>query len=394
MRVAVPVFAGALICTSLIVGSSGVTSAAAKKPVLKIMDVSTFASTTQSEPDTLWTVDAYFDAVNAGGGINGYKFDVIACNDQFSQNVAAACARKAVADHVIAVVAPSEENGAQVIPILQKAGIPYLSGEATAITDLQNSDSFPFDGGAYTVFAGLGEAMVKASCKNIGVVVLGGLPITELAASVMQGVAKSANIPFEESQVGFTDVNFSAPVETLTSAGATCIAMTVTPSEGPLVVQAIAQSGAKVQVFASQSQFTVQSLQTLGTSANGITEIVDEYIPSSIGNAGVQLMNKDMAKYEKGNTVADVLGVGGFGVSYALGKVVGSIKGAVTAKSVKLAFEHTTHVNTDGIYGPFSFEKSTGVKGAPRLFNPSFLTFAVRTLSRCYRSASKMSLET
>jgi hypothetical protein len=341
------------------------------------MVVSTFSSATQSFPDTLWTVQAYFDAVNASGGVNGYKFKVTGCNDQLSTNVTAACGRKAVANHDIAVIAPSENNGASIIPILAKAGIPYLDGEATAVTDLQNPDAFPFNGGAYTIFAGLGEAMVKAKCKNIGIVVLGGLPITELAASIMEGIAKSAGITSESAQVGFTDVNFSAPVETLTSAGATCIAMTVTPSEGPLVVQAIAQSGAKVNVFASQSQFSIQSLQTLGSAANGIEEIVDEYIPSSIGNPGVDLMNKDMKKYLPGKIVGDVLGVGGFGVSYAFTKVIGSMKVAVTAKSFKTALVHTAHINTDGIFGAFNFETSAGVTGAPRLFNPTFLTYAV-----------------
>jgi ABC-type branched-subunit amino acid transport system substrate-binding protein len=382
MRVFGPAIASALMLTTIVstgalVGGSGIAGAAAKKPALQVMDIGTFASPSLAQPDTLWSAQAEFDAINAAGGINGQKVVVTGCNDQDSQNIAAACARKAVSAHDFAVLAMYEQYGAQILPILQKAGIPYMDGEATALVDLQNPDSFPFDAGIYTVFAGLGEAMNTDGCKNIGMIVLGGIAVTELAASVVQGIAKANNIPFEEAQVGLTEPDFTSPVETLTAAGATCIGMTLTPSEGPLAVQAIAQSGAKVTVFSSEPQFTNQALVTLGSEANGIIEVGDEYVLSTPGIPGVSALKADMSKYLPGKSISDDFSVGGFGLVYAMDKIASTIKGNITAKNFKAAVEKTTHVNTDGIYGPMSFKTSAGVAGAPRLFNPTFLTFQI-----------------
>jgi ABC-type branched-subunit amino acid transport system substrate-binding protein len=217
--------------------------------------------------------------------------------------------------------------------------------------------------------------MVTHGCKNIGMIVLGGIAITELASSVVQGVAKANNIPFTASQVGLTDPDFTSSVETLTAAGADCIGTTLTPSDGPLAVAAIDQSGSTATVFASEPQFTNQALVTMGASANGIIEVGDEYVLSTPGIPGVVALKADMAKYEPGKSISDDFSVGGFGVVYAISKMVKNIKGNITAKNFKKAVEATSSVNTDGIYGNFSFKTSAGVSGAPRLFNPTFLTF-------------------
>jgi ABC-type branched-subunit amino acid transport system substrate-binding protein len=361
-------------------GSSGTAStgtagnASSGGSQVKIMDISVFQSAALSLPDTDYSVAAKFDAVNAAGGINGQKVEVLTCNDQNDPNVAANCARQAVADKVVAVVAPYEQYAPQILPVLQAAGIPYVGNTLASTVDGTNPDSFPRDGGVVVNFAGVGLALVNAGCKKIGMLVLGGVAVTQLAAQTVQKVAQAKNVGFAEASVGLTEASFSAPVSSLISQGADCIGMTLTPSEGPAAVQAIRQSGKNITIAATTAQFSTASLQAMGSEANGVLLAGNEYLPSS-NVPGVTALKAAMAKYTPGQSLQDIFGVGGWAAATMLASEMQTIKGPITAASVLAAFDHASTVDSAGLYGPMNFAAPSPLPIYPRLRNNSFLTF-------------------
>src|SRR6266852_7357133 len=66
------------------------------------------------------------DYVNAHGGAGGHKIQVDTCHDQADPSLSTTCARQAVANHDVAVVAPLILTSGNVIPILAQAHIPYF----------------------------------------------------------------------------------------------------------------------------------------------------------------------------------------------------------------------------------------------------------------------------
>ena len=84
------------------VGSANSSSSSGGSPI-KVMMVGTISSEAFSFPETVNAAQALADQTNAAGGINGHKIQILTCNDQIDPAVAAACGRKAVADHVSAV---------------------------------------------------------------------------------------------------------------------------------------------------------------------------------------------------------------------------------------------------------------------------------------------------
>jgi ABC-type branched-subunit amino acid transport system substrate-binding protein len=96
------------------------------KPTVKfgiiVPEKAPFFDDTQS----LGAANAALHAINARGGFNGVKGQLIFCNEKNDPNVASACARQMVAAHVAAVVGGVMLSGAPVNAILAAAKIPQI----------------------------------------------------------------------------------------------------------------------------------------------------------------------------------------------------------------------------------------------------------------------------
>lgn len=89
-------------------------------------------------------LNAAVGAINAAGGIHGHKMVVNVCNDENDPNQAAACARQAAANPaVLAAVGNDTNYGAQVDPILAKAGIANIGPIPYSSTDFTDKNSYP-----------------------------------------------------------------------------------------------------------------------------------------------------------------------------------------------------------------------------------------------------------
>ncbi|ARP74267.1 hypothetical protein LK07_19840 [Streptomyces pluripotens] len=112
---------------------------------------------------------AYAKWINARGGINGRKLQVLTCNDHNDSVGAAKCARRAAAEDVVAVVGSYSQFGDSFLAPLEGADIPYIGGYGVTNDEFTGPMSYPVNGGQPALLAGLGKALA-ATCGKIALV--------------------------------------------------------------------------------------------------------------------------------------------------------------------------------------------------------------------------------
>lgn len=164
--------AGALaVCASFAAGCGvvpGVTGGSGDDPI-KVMTWAPSGTSATNKPGMPAMAAAYARWVNAHGGINGRKLKVLTCNDHNDTVNAAKCARRAVAEGVVAVVGSYSQFGDSYFAPLEGAGIPYIGGYGVTNQEFTSTYSYPVNGGQPTLLAGLGKALA-GSCGPVALV--------------------------------------------------------------------------------------------------------------------------------------------------------------------------------------------------------------------------------
>ncbi len=160
---------GALVaCASLTAGCGvvpGATGGSGADPI-KVMTWAPQESDATNKPGMPAFAQAYARWINDQGGINGRKITVLTCNDRNDSVAAARCARRAVKEEVVAVVGSYSQHSDSFFPPLEGAGIPYIGGYGVTTDEFTSPLSYPVNGGAPTLLAGLGKALAP-SCGPV-----------------------------------------------------------------------------------------------------------------------------------------------------------------------------------------------------------------------------------
>ncbi|MER6564896.1 ABC transporter substrate-binding protein [Streptomyces sp. NPDC001093] len=164
--------AGAVaLCTSLTAGCGaipGATGGSGDGPV-KVMTWAPQDTNATNKPGMPAMALAYAKWINAHGGINGRKLQVLTCNDHNDSVGAAKCARYAADENVVAVVGSYSQFTDSYSAPLEGAGIPYIGGYGVTNDEFTGQMSYPVNGGQPALLAGLGKALA-AACGNIALV--------------------------------------------------------------------------------------------------------------------------------------------------------------------------------------------------------------------------------
>jgi ABC-type branched-subunit amino acid transport system substrate-binding protein len=121
----------------------------------------------------------YGSWINAHGGINGHPLTVKVCDMHGTPTAATACARKAVADHAVAVIGSFSFTGDAVVPTLQAAKTAYF-GLCCALSPTEFASPVSFPTGNQPLYGvGLVARAVKDGCKKMVGVIIQGAEIFE-----------------------------------------------------------------------------------------------------------------------------------------------------------------------------------------------------------------------
>lgn len=152
---------------------------------------------------------AYARWINSRGGINGRELRVLTCNEGNEPAAAAACARRAVQEDVVAVVGSYSQNGRAFMPPLEAADIPYIGGYGITDDEFRSPVSYPVNGGQAALLAGNGIQLAD-SCDRVSLVRPDSITGADLPYILNSGLAQghhrtAADIPAAEDAGEYTD---------------------------------------------------------------------------------------------------------------------------------------------------------------------------------------------
>jgi ABC-type branched-subunit amino acid transport system substrate-binding protein len=208
---------------------------------------------------------AYEGFINHHGGINGRPLSVVFCDDHDNPTGAQQCARQAVSDRVVAVVGwGSISGGSNILQVLSKAKIPWIGEEQFGTAENTSPDSYPIIGSLATQWLGNGQLAVHEGCKKAGVmewnnpVGIYGLQWFERGFGAAGGKVGPVTL------VGTSATDMAPPAAAATVGGVQCVAMLLSPTQGPPAVQALEQAGFKGKILFYPDELPASAIQQTG----------------------------------------------------------------------------------------------------------------------------------
>ncbi|MGP3922604.1 ABC transporter substrate-binding protein [Streptomyces sp. 8N616] len=149
-------------------GSLPAVSGASKDPVV-VMTWAPEGTKATNVPGMPAMAQAYARWINSRGGLGGRELKVLTCNERNDTVNAGRCARRAIAENVVAVVGSYSQHGRSFMSQLEASGIPYIGGYGATDEEFTSPLSYPVNGGMATLLAGNGRQLARG-CDRISLV--------------------------------------------------------------------------------------------------------------------------------------------------------------------------------------------------------------------------------
>ena len=335
------------------------TATATGQPI-KVMIAGTLSGPTNL-PELPHGAQAAAAEINTHGGVNGRPIDVIACDD--SNPSPDACARKAVAEHVAAVVG-SQSLG--INPILKANGIPQVGPFPFVPDDYKQANEFPVSGGSVSAGAVVPFLAHLGVHKIVPVVLAGAFATRSAVAFMKETAARTPGVTIlAPISLPFPSTDLSSQVQKAASTGAQAMVVFAFPTQNVQVLEAARTGGVKQKLGFSGATFPLALVDHLKAAANGVYT-VSSFLPVSSSAPAIQQFKQDMSRYAHGQELSDIslnswAAVKLFAIAAKHAKAIdsaGIMKVLPTLKNVDL-----------GVTGPFSYGPPGPMPGAPRVVN-------------------------
>lgn len=118
------------------------------------------------------TVRAYFNQVNAAGGANGYKFQLLDCDSQYNATAAHQCSQKLLSEGILAIVGWLSVNGEEPeTQYLTQQGVPIVGGLGVP-SEFSSPLSWPVSANFVTYGTAMGNHAKDLGIHAPGIVLL------------------------------------------------------------------------------------------------------------------------------------------------------------------------------------------------------------------------------
>ena len=286
-------------CSSSASGSaagSNSASGTAKAPIKLMVDTTMSPAATlggTSFPYPAVAAKAAAAALNKTGGIDGHQVVIDVCDNQGNPNQSAACGREAKSNGDIAVIGSWDVLGAaEILPVLQAEGIPYIGALAASPIELTSPDSFIFDDGAVLAAYATAAMWGSEGCKNVVEFgIAGNAAFTQEVNSQKAIAAKGGSkMQVVNIQLGQTDV--SAPISTAMSAHPDCVTYEGDGQTTAKLVVGLRQAGYTGKFITAIGSLLPQFLASIGKEGNGVLVLNTTLSPYSNDPLVTQFRNE------------------------------------------------------------------------------------------------------
>lgn len=356
--------------------SSGTASGGAKAPIKLMVDTTMSPAAALgglSFPYPAVTAKAAVAALNKDGGIDGHQVVIDVCDNQGNPNQSAACGREAKSNGDIAVVGSWDiEGAAEILPVLQAEGIPYIGALAGSPAEVTSPDSFIFDDGAVLASYATAAMWSSEGCKNIVEFGLSGNAAfaQELAGQQKIAAKDGFQLHTVNIQVGQADV--SAPVSTALALHPDCVTYEGDGQTTAKLIAGVRQAGYTGKFITAIGSLLPQLLASLGSVGNGVLVLNTTLSPASDDPLVTQFRN-DVIAYT-GSAKAAAVDLNEFGQdgwsSVRLVDLALTGSGDYTSAGLLKKLPTMCDVNVGNVYPHVSFCKpSVQSPVFPRIFN-------------------------
>lgn len=317
------------------------------------------------------TAKAYEQWINSRGGIAGHPLEVTVCDDRGEPTQATTCAREAVENGAVAGVGSYSPFGANIVPVLEKAGIAWFGVPSVqSAQELESKVSFP-TGSIPANGAGIVAKAYEEGCKVVNATILEGAgptfePIMENAAKAYgQSINKFVNLPAEAK-------DYSPQVAESLSDGADCVIGIIAETQYQSFMPAWQQSGTEAKLYGVQGNLNENAIEGFEEVAEG--SVIGGPFPD-ISTSPWDNMREALAEYGANESFDydSITALGDWNGYTAFTNVVENMKGPINNKTFLEAASTTTRLETEGQVPTLDFTKewTEGPEGFPRLFNRS-----------------------
>ena len=270
---------------------------------IKIMVLGSFSQPPMVVPQVATGAQAAVDRVNADGGIDGRDVELLSCDDEGNPNGAAACARQAVEEDVAAVVGALTFFGDSVVPLLERAEIPYILPLAVSAKEGQSPISFPVFSSATAAVGSLAGA-AGAGCQQVAQMT-GDVAAARLAnEEFVEPAARALGVTMTPYFVPATSTDIGPFVSQALGAGADCFSYGVGPQLTSAALVALNQAGADVTNTSNALAMPEVLLGQIPEESEGFLAVSNFYYPSTGEEVAVQA-EEDIHDMDSGASVDD-----------------------------------------------------------------------------------------
>lgn len=345
--------------------SSGDAANCSGSPV-EVMVIASLTGQGQHQDDMPATAKAAAKAINAGCEL-GRPLDIKVCDDQTTPNSAAACARRAVADKVLAVV-DDGLLGESITPILQAGHVVDISALQVGQAQMSSPWVFAF-GPAMMGLLGQANTVVSAGATKINIITLN-IPAVVDSWKQTVPLIKALGAPAPSfTLIPPTAIDMTTYVAQALATGATGIIAAVGGQQLEGVLKGLSQQGVsltKVKVTAGTGSFdkSFESFMTKNPAmVDGLLVVSWDRTSRDLSNRGIATMMSELREAGEQTTGISSFGIATWTAVHTIAKLM---HGDSTMDSPALKRKLDKATVTEPQLAPLDFTKPA-FKGDPVL---------------------------
>lgn len=231
------------------------------------------------------------------GGIAGRPIELEVCKTDGTPAGSSSCANKLLQQQPVAFFGAADFATYQSVPLLERAGVPWIGGLSFGGPEALSKNSFLFAAGSTTVWPSIPQyAVEELGAKNLALTQPTGNPGAEVAAELVRGAidelgAKQTTVPLDPTAPDvtpqMTQMNASNPDAIVgINTGTQCVAL----------AQARKSLGVKAAFFLPSGCADPRAMEQLGDAAEGIYMPFEVEVPGDKG-PDVQLYDAVMKEF-------------------------------------------------------------------------------------------------
>jgi branched-chain amino acid transport system substrate-binding protein len=242
---------------------------------------------------------AWEKSVNAAGGINGHKVNVIVKDDAANPTTSLADAKTFVtSDHVVALIDSSSVDSTWATYAKQQ-GVPVIGVASSSLPFFTNSDFFAEGQTEDMLFPSIIGAAKKAGGKNIALLYCAEAPTCQEGVAPLKAEATKENFPLVyDASISASAPSYAAQCLAAKQSGATTLFIADATTVIASVAASCAQQGYTPPIVVDGESLAPSFATEAGISKNTIFENLNAPFFAKI--PGVTAMNAAFKKYTPG----------------------------------------------------------------------------------------------